>query len=195
MNFGFSLLAAHTHTKTTHTYTQSSLPALLSWPGPSFQVGCFGAAQWPRMTLAMGAVQLGYSTESEALSDTTMRAARHNTDALTGGTAGMLLLCLLATGMEGWRGRMNGRTDGKTGAHSNGTRTKRGQDAIWSNQNTPKDKDEHINHRTSLTNSPQKATLHPNHHGFFLRQRFNNQTISMCRNVVAQFRTVKMHNA
>lgn len=62
------------------------------------------------MTLAMAAVQLGYSTESEALSDTTMWAARHNTDALTGGTAGMLFLCLLATGMEGW---MNGRSDGE----------------------------------------------------------------------------------
>lgn len=60
------------------------------------------------MTLVMAAVQLGYSTDREALSDTTMGAACHNTDALTGGTAGMLLPCLQATGMEGW---MNGRTD------------------------------------------------------------------------------------
>lgn len=65
------------------------------------------------MTLSMAAVQLGYSTESEALSDTTMWAARLNTDALTGGTAGMLLLCLLARGMEEW---MNRLTDRKTGA-------------------------------------------------------------------------------
>lgn len=107
MNFGFSLLPADTH-----THTQSLFPALLSWLGSGCQVCCFGAAQRPRMTLPMAAVQLGYSTESEALSDTTMRAARHNTDALTGGTAGMLLLCLLATGMEGW---MNKRTDRKRG--------------------------------------------------------------------------------
>lgn len=52
------------------------------------------------MTLAMAAVQLGYFTDREALSDTTMGAACHNTDALTGGTAGMLLLCLQARGMD-----------------------------------------------------------------------------------------------
>lgn len=89
-------------------HTQSLFPALLSWPGSGCQVGCFGAAKQPQMTLVMAAVQLGYSTDREALSDTTMGAACHNTDALTGGTAGMLLPCLQATGMEGW---MNGRTD------------------------------------------------------------------------------------
>lgn len=52
------------------------------------------------MTLAMAAVQLGYFTDREALSDTTMGAACHNTDALTGGTAGMLLPCFQARGMD-----------------------------------------------------------------------------------------------
>lgn len=35
-------------------------------------MGCFGAAVRPQMTPTVAAVQLGYSTESEALSDTTM---------------------------------------------------------------------------------------------------------------------------
>lgn len=55
------------------------------------------------MTPAVATIQLGYSTDREALSSMTMGAACHNTDALTGGTAGMPQPCLQAAGMEGWR--------------------------------------------------------------------------------------------
>lgn len=55
------------------------------------------------MTPAVATIQLGYSTDREALSSMTMGAACHNTDALTGGTAGMPQPCLQAVGMEGWR--------------------------------------------------------------------------------------------
>ena len=87
VNFGSLRLPADTHIK--------SVSCLLSRPF------------WPRVTLGFVAgVQLGYSTVSEALCETTMWAARHNTAALTGGTAGMLL-------------RMFVRGDGekKTGAY------------------------------------------------------------------------------
>lgn len=74
----------------------SLFPVPLSSPGLGCQIGCFGVAWQPHMTLAVvvAAVQSGYSTDREALSDTTIAAARHNTDALTEGTGGMPLLCL-----------------------------------------------------------------------------------------------------
>lgn len=60
------------------------------------------------MTPAVATIQLGYSTDREALSSMTMGAACHNTDALTGGTAGMPQPCLQAAGME---------SDRKTGVY------------------------------------------------------------------------------
>lgn len=68
---------------------------------PGCQIGCCVVRQ-PWMTLTMAAVQLGYSTESEALSDTTMWAARHTIQMLwQGALLECRCLCLLATGMEG----------------------------------------------------------------------------------------------
>lgn len=70
------------------------------------------------MTLAMAAVQLSYFTDREALSDTTMGAACHNTDALTGGTAGMLLPCLQARGMDEQTVGLRERQERRMSAHT-----------------------------------------------------------------------------
>lgn len=51
-------------------------------------------ARQPHMTLAVAAVQLGFSTDREALSDTTIASTCHNADALAEGTGGMPLPCL-----------------------------------------------------------------------------------------------------
>lgn len=69
-------------------------PVLLPSPDLGCQVGCFGVARQPHMTVVVAAVQLGYSTDREALSDTTIAAARHNADALAEGTGGIPLQCL-----------------------------------------------------------------------------------------------------
>lgn len=114
----------------THTHTRSQIkclfPALLSLLGRAVRSAVVVRPSGPEWPVVMAAVQLGYSTESEPLSDTTMWAARHNTDALTGGTAGMLPLCLLAMGREGgmdwWKGR--------------NTRIRREETTTWCNQIT-----------------------------------------------------------
>lgn len=107
MNFGFTLLPANT--------TSFFLPC---YHVVDSQVGCCGAAQQPRLTLVMAAIQLGYSTDREVLSDKTMAAARHNTCALTEGIDGMLLPCLFATGMEGWmKGQMERKDRGEEGRY------------------------------------------------------------------------------
>lgn len=72
----------------------SLFPVLLSSPDLGCQIGCFGVAQQPHVTLVVAAVQSGYSTDREALSDTTIAAARHNADALTEGTGGIPIPCL-----------------------------------------------------------------------------------------------------
>lgn len=64
MNFGFSSLPADTH-------KVLFLPCYHGW-ARAVRLAVLVVAWRLRVTPAMAAVQLGYSTESEALSDTTM---------------------------------------------------------------------------------------------------------------------------
>lgn len=76
---------------------------------PAVRSAVLVVARQPRMTPAVAAVQLGYSTDREALSDTTIAPTRHNADALAEGAAGMPLPRVEAAGTEGWS---DARTDG-----------------------------------------------------------------------------------
>lgn len=61
---------------------------------PAVSSAVLVAARRPRTTPPVAAVQLGYSTDREALSDTTIASTRHNADALAEGTGGMPPPCL-----------------------------------------------------------------------------------------------------